>query len=66
MKLSKKWYKAASTWVATFVTVAPQIAAAFIEVSVYMGDYGQHFMSAAGVLMLIARLYPQKDFQDGE
>lgn len=63
MKLSHKWYKAASTWVAGLVVVAPQIAAAFIEVSPYMGQYGQYFLSAAGVLMLVARLYPQLEFE---
>lgn len=63
MKLASKWYKAASTWVAGLVVVAPQVAALLIEVSPYVGKYGQHLTSAAGLLMLVARLYPQKDFE---
>lgn len=63
MKLAKKWYKAASTWMAGFVVVIPNIAAALVDLAPYIGPYGQYALTAAGLLVFIARVYPQKEFE---
>lgn len=64
MKLAKQWYKAASTWVAGVVVVLPNLAGALIDVAPYLGEKGQLALTVAGLMMFIARVYPQKDFDN--
>lgn len=64
MKLAKNWYKAASAWVAGFVVLLPNIADAFVDVAPYLGEHGKTALTIAGVLSFIARVYPQKGFEN--
>lgn len=64
MKLATKWYKAASTWIAVIVTALPNIAAELINLAPYIGEYGRTALTVAGLMMFIARVYPQKSFEN--
>jgi hypothetical protein len=66
MKLAKNWQKAASTWAAAIVAALPNIAGAFIDLAPYLGEHGQKALTAAGILMFIARVYPQASVDDAD
>ncbi len=66
MKLAKKWYKAASTWAAAIVVALPNLAGALTDLAPYLGEHGKLALTVAGVLMFVARVYPQKEFEDGQ
>lgn len=64
MKLAKKWHKAFSTWVAGVVVVLPNIAGALIDLAPYLGNHGKAVLTTAGILMFIARVWPQPEVDD--
>ena len=64
MKLAKDWQKAASTWLSVAVAALPNIAGALTDLAPYLGKHGQIALTAAGVMIFIARVYPQKAFDN--
>jgi hypothetical protein len=66
MKLAKDWYKAASTWAAAAVTALPNIADALFDLAPYLGEHGKTALTVAGLLMFIARVYPQASFENAK
>lgn len=64
MKLAKRWYAAASTWMAGLIVLLPNIASALVDLAPYLGPHGKTVLTVAGILFFIARVYPQKDFDN--
>ena len=64
MKLAKNWQKAFSTWAAVAVAALPNIAGALFDLAPYLGEHGKTALTVAGVMIFIARLYPQPKVDD--
>ena len=64
MKLAKNCHRAVSTYVAAIIAAAPVLSAAFIDLAPFLGSYGQYALTAGGVMMFIARVWPQESVDE--